>query len=370
MERERIVSLQILRFIAAMMVVVFHTTYLVDQLPSASGRPIFHGLAGVGPAGVDIFFVLSGFVIALTGPLASPRPSGALFLWRRWRRVAPVYFVISLPEVVNAARAGGLSADRLAATFLFWPATGSGVVYPYLEPGWTLCFEMVFYLTVSLILVGGRLGRNLAIGAAAVAVLVVARLALEGAALRFLVNPIFLEFAVGVALAVASRRLARAPVPLGMFFLGLGVGALAVEAAIGVADVGLAVHVLTGQGAFTRVLLFGAPAAAIVGGALICERLCRGAVAAVLARFGDASYAIYLTHFAAINLVGMAWVALRAPASAPAIVGCSLAAALAIGLLCHRVIERPILRDLKRLRPIRLPWRPAAVASAEPGAPV
>ena len=90
----------------------------------------------------------------------------------------------------------------------------------------------------------------------------------------------------------------------------------------------------------------------------------------MLSRFGDASYAIYLTHFAAINLVGMAWVRLHAPASAPAIVGCSLAAALAIGLLCHRVIERPILRDLKRLRPIRLPWRPAAVASAEPGASV
>ena len=68
-----------------------------------------------------------------------------------------------------------------------------------------------------------------------VAVLVAARLAFDGAALRFLVNPIFLEFAAGVALAVASRRLARAPVPLGMFFLGLGAGALAVEAAIEVA---------------------------------------------------------------------------------------------------------------------------------------
>lgn len=153
-ERERLVSLQILRFVAAMMVVVFHTRFLVDQLPASSARAFFHSVAGIGPAGVDIFFVLSGFVIAMTGPLASPRPSGALFLWRRWRRVAPVYFIISLPEVVNAWRSGGLSADRLAATFLFWPATGSGVAYPYLEPGWTLCFEMVFYLTVSLVLVG------------------------------------------------------------------------------------------------------------------------------------------------------------------------------------------------------------------------
>jgi exopolysaccharide production protein ExoZ len=259
--------------------------------------------------------------------------------------------------VVNAWRAGGLSADRLAATFLFWPTAGSGISFPYVQPGWTLCFEMVFYLTVSLVLVGGRLGRNLAIGAAVVAALIAARLALDGAALRFLVNPIFLEFAGGVVLAAASRRLARAPLRLGLLLLGLGACALAVEPFMGLGDVGKATRVLLGQGAFARVLLLGAPATAIVGGALICERLCRGALAALLARFGDASYAIYLTHFAAINLVGMAWIRLRGPVSTPAVAGCALAVALAIGLLCHRVIERPILRDLKRLSVPWPPWR-------------
>jgi len=362
-ERERIVSLQILRFVAAMMVVVFHTGNLVDQL-APSDSALFTRIADIGPAGVDIFFVLSGFVIAITGPLATPRPSGLLFLWRRWRRVAPVYFVISLPEVVNAWRAGGLSADRLVATFLFWPVTRTGVTFPYLEPGWTLCFEMVFYLTVSLLLVGGRLGRNLAIGAAVVAVLVVARLVLAGVALRFLANPIFLEFAVGVGLALASRAVMRAPIALGALFLAAGVGAYLAEAAIGVGDLGLAARVLGDRGALWRVLAFGAPAAAIVAGALICERRCGGPLAALLARFGDASYAIYLTHFAAINLVGMAWVALRAPASAPAMIGCALAVALAIGLVCHRVIERPILRDLKRLSVPWPPWR--AVPAVEP----
>jgi exopolysaccharide production protein ExoZ len=118
-----------------------------------------------------------------------------------------------------------------------------------------------------------------------------------------------------------------------------------------------------GYGAFTRVLLFGAPAAAIVAGALVCERRCRGALATLLARFGDGSYSIYLTHFAAINLVGIAWAGLHAPASAPAIAGCALAAALVIGLLCHRVIERPILRDLKRLSLPWPPWRPAVAGA-------
>jgi hypothetical protein len=129
-----------------------------------------------------------------------------------------------------------------------------------------------------------------------------------------------------------------------------------------VGGLGLAEHVLLGHGAMARVILFGAPAAAIVAGGLICERACRGPLAALLSSLGDASYSIYLTHFAAINLVGMAWARLRAPASAPAIVACALAVALAIGLLCHRVIEKPILRDLKRLGPIRWPRRTVPVA--------
>jgi hypothetical protein len=54
-ERERIVSLQILRFVAAMIVVVFHTTYLVGQLPGTSDRSFFLGAAAVGPAGVGLF---------------------------------------------------------------------------------------------------------------------------------------------------------------------------------------------------------------------------------------------------------------------------------------------------------------------------
>jgi exopolysaccharide production protein ExoZ len=206
------------------------------------------------------------------------------------------------------------------------------------------------------------MARNLAIGAAVLLALIVARGALDGAALRFLVNPIFIEFAAGVALAMASARLMRAPVIMGAALLALGVGALVAEGVIGVGGLGLAEHVLLGDGAVQRVALFGAPAVAIVAGALICERACRGRLAGLLARFGDASYSIYLAHFAAINLVAMAWIWLRAPASAPVVVACALATALAIGLMCHRVIEKPILRDLKRLRPIRWPWQGAPVA--------
>ncbi len=161
-ESNRIVSLQILRFIAAAMVTVLHTRYLDHALTGAPYGGSWFDAAGIGDAGVDIFFVLSGFVIATTGPLAQPQPSGALFFWRRWRRVAPVYFIISVPIIVNSLRISPFAPHRLAATLLFWPVSAAGPVYPYLEPGWTLCFEMAFYTLVALALAGGVLRRNLA----------------------------------------------------------------------------------------------------------------------------------------------------------------------------------------------------------------
>lgn len=362
-ERERIVSLQILRFIAAMMVVVSHGRYLPLVIGSTS-PPWFWNGAVMGVAGVDIFFVLSGFVIAMTGPLATPRPSGALFFWRRWRRVAPVYFVISLPFVVLAAGSGGLSFDRLAATFLFWPAAGAKATMPYLGLGWTLCYEMAFYSFVALVLVGGRLGRNLWLGGAVIAGLVIARMLGDAAWLRWLANPMFLEFAAGVALARLRRPIAALGARLGVPLILAGAAAFAVEFGIGVGEIiGDPWLVLNGGGLWPRLLLYGVPAAVIVAGAVAVEPWAHGRLAAVLAIGGDASYAIYLTHPLAMQQLGLVWRTLHGPRWPLALVAAGAVSALVGGLLTWWVIERPILRDLKRLSLAWPPWRAAAVAT-------
>jgi exopolysaccharide production protein ExoZ len=356
---ERIVSLQILRFVAAMMIVVTHTLSLTQQATPAARAPVYQAIVSVGWAGVDIFFVLSGLVVTMTGPLATPRPSGLLFFWRRWRRVAPVYFVVSLPLVISLAITQPLEWDRLVATFLFWPVAAARYVQPYLVQGWTLCFEMVFYSTVALVLVGGRLRRNLIIVAAAAALLFAARVLTGSIQLRWLINPIFLEFCAGAALAAARHRLTRAPVAFGGALLALGVGGFAAGGVVGIAGVEDPARLLGLAGSISRLLLFGLPAVAVVAGALICERRMRGAIATILSRGGDASYMIYLTHGAAVHLVWLATPVL--PASPLMITITCLAAAWAVGAFCHRVVERPILRDLKQLRPIRFPKRAVAL---------
>lgn len=362
-ERERIVSLQILRFIAAMMVVVSHGRYVPLVIGSTSPTWFWNG-AVMGVAGVDIFFVLSGFVIAMTGPLAVPRPSGALFFWRRWRRVAPVYFVISLPFVVLAARSRGLAFDRLAATFLFWPVAGAKVTMPYLGLGWTLCYEMAFYSFVALMLTGGRMRRNLWLGGAAIGALVLARLLSDAAWLRYLVNPMFLEFGAGVLLANLRRPIAALGARLGGLFILAAVGAFAAEFAFGVGEViGGPLLVLNGGDLWPRLMLYGVPAAVIVAGAVAFEPWAHGRAARVLAIGGDASYAIYLTHPLAMQQLGLAWRTLHGPRWPLALVAAGAVSALAGGLLTWQVIERPILRDLKRLSLAWPPWRAAAVAT-------
>src|SRR6266550_3905557 len=80
-------SLQILRFIAALMVVYVHASQTAFAVTGSIGI-IPHDIAVMGHAGVDIFFVLSGVVIAKT----APGVSAAQFAWRRIRRILPIYF--------------------------------------------------------------------------------------------------------------------------------------------------------------------------------------------------------------------------------------------------------------------------------------
>ena len=356
-QTERIVSLQILRFVAAAMVVAFHATCLASGGASRSCAN-----ANIGAAGVDIFFVLSGFVIALTGPLASPRPSGAMFFWRRWRRVAPIYYILTLPLIAAAAWAGKLDGSKLIATFLFWPAAGPMVVTPYLEAGWTLGFEMIFYSAVALALIGGRLRRNLLFIVATLGAIIVGWRLTGWSSVRILASPALIEFATGAGLAALWPWLRRANVAFGAALTGLSLGLFAAVALSGAASVIYFRYALDPDynGALLRVVLCGGPAALLVAGAAICNRVLAGRAAAALGFLGDASYSTYLTHQMALAF--LAPVARLAVGEHPlAQAALLIVLALAVRALTYVMIERPILRDLKRLSVPWPPWRPAAV---------
>jgi exopolysaccharide production protein ExoZ len=347
--RERILSLQILRFIAAAMVVVFHVALATSWRPDGRSEPLPPQIALM--SGVDVFFVISGFIITRTGPLASPRPTGVDFFWRRWSRVAPIYFVLSIPPLVWAIAKGTFTWGAAVATFLFWPVSHGQVVEPLNAFGWTLELEMAFYTVVSLLLLGGRLRRNAIILGLIGAGLIVARLELNWTTLRVLTNPLFVEFGAGVALSLAWPRLRSLPTWLGAMLLLGGFAAFPIEALAGV-DVSFSgPRSVAGVESLRRAVVFGFPAASIVAGGLILEPVVRGRLAMWLASAGDASYSIYLSQAWSITLVAGAWRMVGPPLSFGVLAALGLPVAVAIGWLIYLYVEKPLLRDLRRIRP-------------------
>jgi exopolysaccharide production protein ExoZ len=365
----RILSIQALRFFAAAMVVHMHALQLSRLVAHGDGVLGAGHLSQLGAAGVDIFFVLSGFVIALTGPMASPRPTGAAFFWRRWRRVAPIFFLLSAPLILERAVHGGLRLEKTIATFLFWPQFGPRFVQPYIAAGWTLSFEMLFYSAVALVLAGGRVRRNLAICATVVLALIALRQTTDWNTPRLLANGVFLEFGFGVALACLLPRLRALDARVGFCLIGLAVGVFGLEAWLGMGDAFSWQATLTDQHALFRVGVFGAPAALLVAGTVIADRAFRGPLARILARLGDASYAIYLIHGLVIAGLTLAWRHAVFIPSPDLVVVTTFAAAVAAGWASHIWIETPLLGWLSRIPSPRLwSFRPASGLARPSGA--
>lgn len=355
-----IVPLQLLRGVAATGVVIEHLLQrygqrgaLVGELPGFAER--------LGQTGVAAFFAISGFImvhVAYRGDGAGRDPSPGDFLRSRYLRVAPLYYLTTLLMIAFEAATRAFSTradarmptlDELALSFAFVPHRGAnGLIQPVYELGWTLQYEMFFYLLFALgLLLPGRRG-GLAVMAALLALVAIGTgvgappvsRGVEIAAYVF-TRPILLFFAVGIALGLLRRRwqarLPMLPAPV-MALAGLA---------------GLALAATRGEGA---VALVG------VGFALACNVLVRAAppvgragrsFAAASQGFGDASYSVYLTHS---FLLG-AFAAVTAPLAARGPV--ALVALLLLGGLCctvagwivWRLVEVPIDRRLRGRKP-------------------
>lgn len=332
----RIQSLQVLRFLAAAMVIVAHAT-------EAFGGPLKGTpLAEAGAAGLDLFFVLSGFIITR---VAAETPGAVDFLKRRYLRVAPLFYLSCIPWIFISL-GDPLLRDWILASLTFWPVQGGQIVGPVNNVGWTLCFEMVFYAAVGLSKVHRWAGWAI-LGLYALAALLAAP---ERPALGFLGNAMFLEFLAGAAIAIIWKG--RASPVFGAILTAAGALAmLAGAAATGPAMWTSGMVTAGGVVAAGRTAALGAPAALIVLGFLHLEPWLRGQ--RLLGYLGDASYSIYLTHTITITVFGR-----LLGASSPGMFAASIPLAVVIGVLTHEIVEKPLLRALRRPR-LRAQLEPA-----------
>ncbi len=336
-----LLNLHLLRAIAALAVVYFHCTS-----EAGLNLPI-----NIGSHGVDVFFVISGFIIAYIGARSPDR-----FLIRRVIRIVPFYWTATLalfgvavlaPHILRSTRADYV---QLLCSLVFIPReTSYAGVVPTLILGWSLNYEMYFYLMFALALaIAPRVAPLVCcLGIVTVALLIDGS-GVSHPGVRFYARPLVFEFAYGVGVfylfAAAERQIGwyvqRPRIRWALLFVALGAAFL-----IGLEEF----H--SGFG-LPRFIAAGVPAFVLVLAALLLERAYGvSAKSNIVFLVGESSYILYLIHPYVIYGLLRTTLSRRGDLPLPATCGLVMAllsvstlAAIAI----HLWFEKPIMARLRR----------------------
>ena len=338
-------NVQALRAVAAIMVLAYHLHAVEGKYFSEHAVPDALGVFGT--SGVDLFFVISGFIMAaMSGDKFGNLQNSLEFLRRRTLRIYPIYWFYSLivlsillsaPHLVNAS--SGHQADILTSFTLLPSQT-----LPLLLQGWTLTYEMFFYLVFAMMIAVSSkqsIGALLAVWAFTTALLAVlfpgARN--ESATLNVISNPLVFEFIAGCFCALIWRSIPRSA------------SALIFAATIASIILALLISDQTSPEIVIqwRAAYFGIPSFLLVLSAVLAEKRFGVVAPRIMQIIGDASYSIYLSHILIISAVGRIW-AIVFPAHT-FLWGtlCGFAAATVFGWISFRIIETPLNLTLKKL---------------------
>ena len=325
----QIEGIQFLRAVAALMVVAHHARHFCPQAVEWSS---------FGSRGVDIFFVISGFVMAHSTrayrPQANRSLQAAVFLLKRVIRVAPLYWLALLWTSKRVILNGATGWDPVRDV-LFVPHFHReylDAIFPFLVPGWTINYEMFFYALFALsMLFGDFRFRFMALTLSGLVLL--GGLGWQSAPMIFYTSTVIIEFLFGIAVYFAiaryelqwSRLTLLAVTLAGFLLLAIDNG----DSSRGYAD---------------------GPFAALIVWSTV--QWSRGLKLAWLHALGDASYAIYLFHLSsfwlAATLLHRAGVAVPTPINVGLAMCLHLMVAIATGLVIHHLVEKPMLAFLKR----------------------
>jgi exopolysaccharide production protein ExoZ len=340
-------SIQILRALAACLVLFGHCLHEAGYIAGQTGRPPLTASFIDWGIGVDIFFVISGFIMIYTTADLFGQPGAArVFLMRRIVRIVPLYWMITAalilvylvaPKILNVPIEGWRA---IVTSFFFIPdLRANGEIRPIMALGWSLNYEMFFYAVFACCLIAPLKRATLYLVGLFVGISILgATVTMPTVALTYWTNSIILEFMFGALLALACRAQLR----------------LSAGAALALIAVGAALAVVLGpfwgmDQVLPRFVSGGLPSTLIVAAAAFGPRLSASWLVTPLVALGDASYSLYLTHPFAIRPLRNIWMALHGgslPLGLYAIV-CGQGA-IAAALIVYRFIEKPTTDALRR----------------------
>jgi exopolysaccharide production protein ExoZ len=374
----RLINIQILRFVAAMAVVFYHSgveaTYVCEALGQGCGFDFWGG-----GYGVALFFMISGFIMIVTS-WNSFGQSGAVgdFLRRRITRIVPLYWFVTSLAVIgilimpSMLKVNVLDLPYIMSSYLFWPvARENGLVRPIAALGWTLNLEMFFYGVFALSLLFAR-ARGLLVVLASLTLfsllhatgLFSAGGALAAVPLHFWSDPIILNFVLGMGVGIAYMN--------GMRLGWLGAAAFACASLLVVgAEILLVADSfwLRPEDEVLRRLSHTLPGILFFAGAALGPQINAQSLAARAGMLiGDASYSLYLIHPFILRPLQKIWVKLIGDALPEwMFVPVCIVAALAGGIAVYVIVERPMTRYFSR-KPAPHAAHPAfAAPGVQPG---
>jgi exopolysaccharide production protein ExoZ len=355
-------SIQILRAVAALAVLISHLSGSLAEFGYFPNPvPVFD----FGAAGVDLFFVISGFIMVYTSERLFAEPGAPQrFFSRRLIRIFPLYWALTTITVAASGWHGLSLPEHLAwkniiGSYLLFPMTGSnGGAFPVLVQAWTLYYEMFFYALFAFVIVFPKHFAVVILTVIFVVVVSVARLVGPNLEVPWSIwsAPIIYEFVFGMWIALAFRsgwRLHPAVCCIG----AIAVLTLMVTAhQYGLIDE----RPLTSN--YSRPLIWGTGAALIVATfALADVTRSLPTVLRPLVVLGDASYALYLVHeFVPLGLHAIHAPRIVDPASYPFSYSALTAAIAILSALLLNVLDQKFRNWLLE----KAGLRPAFITSA------
>ncbi|MGC6426484.1 MAG: acyltransferase family protein [Akkermansiaceae bacterium] len=350
-QHHKLQTLESVRALAALSVVAFHASY----------QSYLHGYAAecnsilnFGKHGVQVFFVLSGFIILfIHGKDFGNLEQTPRYFYRRWLRIWPLYAALTLIQVVGKPFIPGKdidSANQIITSLLFLDLTNT----PIITVGWTLIHEAFFYLIFGFILIfGKRLAAWFGIG------FIICMIAhnFDSSAVNPLVSFTFSHhkwyFLTGIAVACwvpgrasASREVSNEQKKLGflIFIIILILGIYSI------------IYPMHGKVRPKTMFLALGIGLALLG--IVRLDLARTLeMPKILVYLGAASYSIYLVHSTVLDF-GIIILGKLVPGAMASYLGLIMtilsAFSVICGVICHEFLEKPLIQYIRKLRTKRL----------------
>lgn len=330
-----VISIQLLRAIAALMVVLHHIAIKAAQYHTGALSD-YH----IGYFGVDLFFIISGYIMCHS--ITHRSMSFRQFMQHRIKRIIPLYWAVTAAAMIIYWLAPSMVNSSGGETSLFssWTLIPLGKKL-LVNNGWTLSYEFLFYIIFAGWLISASLNRQIILSSLTLMLLVSLGIIFHPhhPTLKFVSNEIVIEFILGM-LAFKIIQTKTLTIKNCLLLLSLGLAILIAQNQLGI------IERVTGRTISAGIPVFLVFLAVVGMEPVINKTAFPGKKAAILV--GNASYSIYLTHPFILSPAALVLHKLHLTHYDALFVLLMFAGAVIAGIVSWRLIEQPINAYFKR----------------------